>query len=397
MLSNRIQNIAPSMTLELVSRVAQMRSQGIDVISLSVGEPDFGTPENICNAAKAAIDAQNTKYTPVSGIGELRQAICDKLQKDNSVDYKLNEICVGIGAKQPLVNAVLTLCQAEDEVILPTPCWVSYIEMIKLAGATPVLVPCLEEEGFLLNLSAIHAHLTPRTKAILINTPNNPTGAVYTKESLIELANLAQENDFYIISDEVYEKLIYGDQKHFCIASLSDKIRERSVIINGVSKAYAMTGWRIGYAAANAEIIKGMGALQGHTTSNTCSIAQYAALEALRGPQGSVEAMRQEFDKRRCFLADRLNAMPNISCVKSEGAFYLMPNVAAYFSGTYQGKTIANSLDLSNYLLDNAKIAVVPGSAFEAPDNLRISYSNSMENLTKAMDRMEHALMQLQA
>lgn len=395
MLTKRIQNISPSMTLELTAKVADLRRQGIDIIAYNLGEPDFGTPENICKAAMAAIEAQKTKYTTVSGIAELREAICEKLLKDNHVTYAPNQICVGTGAKQPLVNAVLALCEEGDEVIVPTPCWVSYLEMVKLSGAAPVLVKNREEDGFALNIEGIKNAITPKTKAIMINTPNNPTGAVYTEKDLRALAALACEHDFYIISDEVYEKLIYESKTHFCIASISDEVKDRCVIINGFSKAYSMTGWRIGYAAGNAALIKGMSSLQGHTTSNTCSIAQYAALEALRGPQESLEIMRKEFDKRRKFLLERLNAMDGITCVNADGAFYLMPNVTSFYGKSYNGKTIRDSFDMADYLLEEARIAVVPGAAFEAPENLRISYSNSMECLINGMDRMEEALKKL--
>ena len=326
---------------------------------------------------------------------ELKEAICAKFLKDNNVVYKPNEICIGTGAKQPLVNAVLALCEEGDEVIIPTPCWVSYIEMVKLSGATPVLVQNREEDGFALNVEGIKKAITPKTKAIMINTPNNPTGAVYTKEQLTELAELACKHDFYIISDEVYEKLIYEGKKHFCVASISEEVKDRTVVINGVSKAYSMTGWRVGYAAGNAALIKGMTSLQGHTTSNTCSIAQYAALEAISGPQDSVESMRVEFDKRRKFLVERLNSMDGITCNNADGAFYLMPNMTAFYDKEWNGKKIADSFGMADYLLAEAKIAVVPGGAFESPDNIRIAYSNSMESLIEGMNRMEAALKKL--
>ena len=394
-LTQRIRNITPPATFALTARVAELRRQGVDVIAYNVGEPDFGTPKNICDAAKAAIDAQKTKYTVVSGIIELKEAICAKFERDNGIAYKPNEICVGTGAKQPLVNAVLALCEEGDEVIVPTPCWVSYLEMVKLAGAAPVIIRNREEDGFALNIEAIKKAITPKTKAIMINTPNNPTGAVYSKEQLTELAELACKHDFYIISDEVYEKLIYEGKKHFCIASISDEVRDRTVVINGVSKAYSMTGWRIGYAAGNAELIKGMGSLQGHTTSNACSIAQYAALEAISGPQDSVEMMRVEFDKRRKYLVDRLNSIEGITCNNADGAFYLMPNVTAFYDREWNGQKIKDSFGMADFLLAEARIALVPGGAFEAPDNLRISYSNSMENLIEGMDRLETALKKL--
>ena len=394
-LTQRIRNITPPATFALTAKVAELRRQGVDVIAYNVGEPDFGTPKNICDAAKAAIDAQKTKYTVVSGIIELKEAICAKFERDNGIAYKPNEICVGTGAKQPLVNAVLALCEEGDEVIVPTPCWVSYLEMVKLADAAPVIVRNLEEDGFALNIEAIKKAITPKTKAIMINTPNNPTGAVYSKEQLTELAELACKHDFYIISDEVYEKLIYEGKKHFCIASVSDEVRDRTVVINGVSKAYSMTGWRIGYAAGNAKLIKGMGSLQGHTTSNACSIAQYAALEAISGPQDSVEMMRVEFDKRRKYLVDRLNSIEGITCNNADGAFYLMPNVTAFYHKEWNGQKIKDSFGMADFLLAEARIALVPGGAFEAPDNLRISYSNSMENLIEGMDRLETALKKL--
>ena len=395
-LTKRVKNITPSLTLELTGKVQEMKRQGIDVISFGLGEPDFGTPENICNAAKKAIDAQKTKYTAIGGIAELKEAVCAKFARDNGVTYKPAEICIGTGAKQPLVNTVLALCEEGDEVLIPTPCYVSYVEMVKLAGATPVLVPSLEKDGFQLNMPAIRAAVTDKTKAIMINTPNNPTGAVYSKETMEALGALAVEKQFYIISDEVYEMLTYDGTKHFSIASVSEEVKKLSVVINGFSKAYSMTGWRCGYAAASADIIKAITALQGHTTSNTCSITQWAAVEALNGPQDSIEVMRQEFDKRRKFLLERLNQIPGISCVNAEGAFYLMPNVTSFYGKHVDGKEIKDSFDLANYLLEEAKINIVPGGAYESPDNMRISYSNSMEALKEGMNRMETALARIQ-
>lgn len=395
MLSARALAIAPSATLEITNKVLRLRRSGVDIISMNAGEPDFGTPENICRAAVEAISLQRTKYTSVSGIPELRDAICEKLEQDDHVSYTPEEISVGTGAKQPLCNAVLALCGEGDEVLLPTPCWVSYVEMVKLAGATPVLVPNREEDGFALNVDAIAAAITPRTKAILINTPNNPTGAVYTRRALEQLAELACRHDFSIISDEVYEKLVYDGAEHICPASLSEDARRRTVVINGFSKAYAMTGWRVGYAAGDREVIRAINAIQGHATSNTCSVAQYAAVEALRGPQDSVEAMRREFDRRRLYLLERLGRMPGVSCADVRGAFYLLPNIASFYGRQWQGKTLKDSFDVADFLLDEAHIAVVPGGAFDAPNHLRIAYSNSMEQLQEGMDRMEAALARL--
>ena len=395
-LSKRIQNIAPSATLAFTDRVAEMRGKGIDVIAFNVGEPDFDTPENIRKAGCAAIESGKTRYTPAAGIADLRKVIAEKLLRENGMKYDPAAISVGTGAKQPLCNTVLALCEEGDEVILPTPCWVSYVEMIKLAGAKPVLVPTSEKNGFQLDVAAIEKAVTDKTVAILINTPNNPTGAVYSEETLRALAKVALDHDLMVISDEVYEKLTYNGKKHFSIGSISPEMQEHTVTINGVSKAYAMTGWRIGYAAGPLPLIKGINKLQGHATSNPCSISQYASVEAIGGPQDSVEKMRVEFDRRRQMLVKKLNEMPGISCADADGAFYLMPNVSAYFGKTApDGTVIKDDVALADYLLNTAHIAVVQGSAFEYPASVRISYSNSFEALTEGMRRMEEALAQL--
>ena len=396
MLSRRVRNMKPSVTVELTAKVADLRSKGIDVIAFNVGEPDFSTPDNINHAAKVAIDEGFTKYTAVAGILELRKAICKKLKDDNGIEYKPNEILVSTGAKQALVNAVLTICDLGDEVILPTPCWVSYIEMIKLAESTPVLVETDEKNGFQLDMKKIREAITDKTKAIILNTPNNPTGAVYSEECLRELGELAVKHNFYIISDEIYEKLIYNGKKHISIASFSPEIKKNTIIINGLSKAYAMTGWRIGYAAGPEDIISGMNSLQGHMTSNTNSITQKAAVEALLGPQENIEYMRLKFDERREYLIERLRSIKDISCANADGAFYFMPNVSKVFGKKYNGRIIKDSVDVAAFLLEVAHIAVVPGADFESPNNIRISYSNSMENIKEAMDRMEKALAKLE-
>jgi aspartate aminotransferase len=392
MISRRIKNMAPSATVELTAKVGELKRQGIDIISFNVGEPDFNTPNNINEAGKKSIDDGFTKYTAAAGIPELREAICKKLKEDNGVEYKPSQISVGTGAKQSLVNAILTICDDGDEVILPTPCWVSYIEMIKLAQGTPVLVSTDEKNGFQLDIDKIKSAITDKTKAILLNTPNNPTGAVYSQEALREIGELAVKHNFYVISDEVYEKLVYDDEKHVCIASLSPEIKEKTIVINGFSKAYAMTGWRIGYGAGADIIIKGMNALQSHMTSNTNSITQKAAIEALAGPQDAIEYMRQKFDERRKYLVNRLRSMENIECADAKGAFYLMPNVSKLYGKEHSGRVLKNSMDIASFLLDVAHIAVVPGDAFESPENIRISYSNSLENIIEGMNRMERAL-----
>ncbi|WP_330397340.1 pyridoxal phosphate-dependent aminotransferase [Maledivibacter halophilus] len=392
MLTKRVKNMKPSATVELTAKVLDLKRQGVDVIALNVGEPDFNTPENVCRIGKKAIDEGFTKYTTVSGTVELREAICKKLLEDNKIKYSPKEIIVSTGGKQVLINAVLALCEEGDEVLLPTPCWVSYIEMIKLAGSKPVLIKTEEEDEFQLNIQKIKEAITDKTKAIIINTPNNPTGAVYTEETLRELGQLAVKHDFYIISDEIYEKLVYDGCKHISIASFSSEIKEKTIVVNGFSKAYAMTGWRLGYGAGPAEVIKGMTSLQGHMTTSANSISQMAAVEALEGPKESIDYMRTQYDKRRKYLLDRLNKMKDIRCSQARGAFYLMPNISSLFGKSYKGEIIKDSKDVANFLLDKAHIAVVPGEAFEAPENVRISYSNSLEKIKEAMDRMEKAL-----
>jgi len=392
MLSKRIKNMKPSATLGITAKVAELKKQGIDVIAFNVGEPDFDTPEHVGEAAKKAIDEGFTRYTPVSGILELKEAICKKLKDDNDLEYASNQITVSTGAKQALVNVLLTICNPGDEVILPIPCWVSYIEMIKLAESIPVLVPTEEEKGFQLDVVKVKEAITDKTRAIILNFPNNPTGAVYSEDILRKIGELAVKYDFYIISDEIYEKLIYDGEKHISIASLSEEIKEKTIVINGLSKAYAMTGWRLGYAAGPEKIIKGMNSLQGHMTSNANSITQKAAIAALTGPQDVVEQMRRQFDIRRKYLVDRLKHMDNIECAEPKGAFYVMPNITKFFGKEYKGKVVEDSSDFAGFLLEEAHIAVVPGAAFEAPGNIRIAYSNSLENIREGMDRMEKAL-----
>jgi len=394
MISERIKRMTPSATIELEGTVEELKAAGVKVISLNAGEPDFNTPDHIVKACEKAIEEGKTRYTSVTGIKQLRDAICKKLQRDNNVSYDPSQIVVSTGAKQALDNAVMTICNPGDEVIIPIPCWVSYVEMVKLAEGIPVLVDT-NPENFQLNLDAIEKAITPKTRAVVINTPNNPTGAVYTEESLRALGNLAVKHDFYVISDEVYEKLVYNDKKNVCIASLSEEIKEHTILINGLSKAYAMTGWRIGYSASPLDIAKGISSLQGHTTSNSTTFVQWAGLEALSGPSDTIEFMRAKFNERRRYLVERLNAMPHVTCLNADGAFYLMPNISYYFGKHYGNRVINNSVDFCSYLLEEARIAVVPGSAFEAPNSVRIAYSNSLESIKEGMDNMEKVLVKL--
>ena len=393
-LAERMKKFSGSPTSALIAKVAELKRQGKDIISLNVGEPDFGTPDYIKVAGMKAIADNFTKYTPGNGILELRQAIVKKLKEDNGLDYTVNEVTTAVGAKQAIASAMMVIAGPGDEVLLPIPCWVSYTEMIRLAGATPVCVPVLQV-NYELDLDAIRAAITPRTKAIVICTPNNPTGAVYSEESLRELVDLAVKHDFFIVADEIYEKMVYDGAKHFSVASISREVWERTITVNGFSKAYAMTGWRIGYAAARADVIKGIMAVQSQTTSATSAISQKAALAALQGSQHDMQVMVEEFKRRKDYVVQRLNAIEGITCPDVKGAFYVYPDVQPYLGKRFGDKVFENAVDLCQYLLDEALISTVPGEAYNVPGKIRISYSNSMENLEKALDRMEQALKQL--
>ncbi len=390
MLSEIVKNITPSATCELEGVVADMENAGIDVIELNAGEPDLATPSNIVDACTKAMKAGKTKYVNVTGIAQLRKAICRKLKRDNHVEYQPSQICVSTGAKQALNNAVLAVTNPGDEVIIPMPGWVSYVEIVKLVGAVPVCVEC--KSDYQLDLDAIEKAITSKTAAIIINTPNNPTGAVYDRKSLEKLVELAVKNNFYIISDEVYEKLIYGDSKHECVASFSKEAYDHSIIINGMSKAYCMTGWRIGYSAAPAEIAAGISAIQGHTTSNSTTFVQWAAIEALDHNDATIQEMVKEFSKRRDYTYERLTAIRGVKCNNVEGAFYLLPDVSFYFGKGDGKRIIQDSFDFCDYILKEARVAIVPGAAFMAPNMVRIAYTNSMEKIKEGMDRMEEAL-----
>lgn len=395
MVSKRIKEMIPSVTLAQSEKIAVLKKQGISVIGFNIGEPDFNTPDNIIRKAEEAFKLGYTKYTPASGSIELREEICKKFKRDYNLDYSINEVIVSSGAKQSLTNVLMAIVDPGDEVIVPTPCWISYIEMIKLTGGVPVLVSMDESNGFDLDIEKIAAKINNKTVAILINSPNNPTGAVYKKGDLEALGRLAIKNNFYIISDEIYEKLVYEGESNCCTASISPEIKEKTITINGVSKSYAMTGWRIGFAVGPKEVIKAMSDYQGHTTTSPNSPAQYASIEALRHSDVFIEEMRKEFDKRRQFIVKRLNEIPGIDCFSPKGAFYVMPNIKNFYGKSYNGFTIQNPADMCDYLLEESRIAVVTGAAFLAPDNIRISYSNSIENIKEGMDRMEEALAKL--
>ncbi|MBP2638782.1 MAG: aspartate aminotransferase [Firmicutes bacterium] len=390
-LSERLNNVDANVGAEFRSQMESFKRSGRPVIALNIGEPDFKTPEHISQAAINAIEAGFTKYTSVEGIYDLRVAICDKLKNENQIEYSPDDIVVSTGAKQALANALLAICGKGDEVIIPIPCWGSYPEMVKLVQATPVFVDVEENGNFVLAADKIREAITDNTKALLLTNPHNPTGMVYDETLLLEIGRLAIEYDFYIIADEIYEYLTY-EKNCVSIASISAAIKARTITINGLSKSYAMTGWRVGYAAGPKAVINGMRLIQSYTTSNMNSISQKAALAALLGPKNSITQMAQEFDRRRRYVLQRINAMSGLSCVKPQGAFYIMINVSQYFGKSYQDFFIRNSTDFVMFILDQANVLLTPGEVFQAPNYVRLSYSNSMVNLERAMDKLDNAL-----
>ncbi|MHB8917303.1 MAG: pyridoxal phosphate-dependent aminotransferase [Desulfocucumaceae bacterium] len=394
-LASRALNISPSPTLSIDAKAKKMASEGLDVVNFGVGEPDFDTPAHIKQAAVEAINKGMTKYTPVAGTDRLRSAIAKKLKEDNGLEYQPSQIVVSAGAKHSLYNAFQVLCQEGDEVILPAPYWVSYLEQIKLSGGVPIIVQTRASNGFKLTLEELESVLTRRTRLIVLNSPSNPTGSVYTRSELEALGEVLARQGVGIISDEIYEKLVYDGTEHISIASLSPELKDLTVVINGVSKSYAMTGWRIGYAAAPQAVAKAMADLQSHSTSNPTSIAQAASVEALEGPQEPLTEMVGEFNRRRDYMLERINAVPGLSCGRPGGAFYLFPDMSGYIGREYKGIKIEGSKDLAAVLLDEVQVAVVPGIAFGDDCCFRLSYATSMERITEGMDRIEKLLAQI--
>lgn len=394
-LSRRARNLKPSPTLAINAKAKALQAQGIHVISFGAGEPDFDTPENIKEAAIKAIKEGFTKYTPVGGIDELKDAIIKKFQRDNGLIYKRSEILVSCGGKHSFYNLAQAIFDQGDEVIIPSPYWVSYPPMVALAEANPVILETKEEDEFKLRIEELKKAITPRTKALVLNSPSNPTGSVYTKEDLEKIAELALEKNFFVISDEIYEKIVYDDFKFISIASLGEEIKKKTIIVHGVAKTYAMTGWRIGYTAGPEEIISAMSNIQSQSTSNPTSISQKASVEALLGPQDEVKSMVSEFEKRRNYIVQRLNEIPGVHCLKPMGAFYVFPNFSSYYGQSYQGRKISNSTELADYFLEVARVAVVPGIEFGADQFLRLSYATSMEDIKEGLDRIEEALKRL--
>ena len=394
-LSRKAQAIEPSLTLAITAKAKEMKEKGIDVISFSAGEPDFNTPKNIINAAIKAMEDGNTKYTSVNGILQLREAICKKFKDDNGLEYNPSQIVVSTGAKQSLANTFLAILNPGDEVIVSTPYWVSYPELIKLADGKPVFVEGDEKSNYKFTKENLEKAVTAKTKAIVLNTPNNPTGTIYNKEELEVIADFAKKYDIIIISDEMYEKLIYDNENHISIASLSKDAYERTIVINGLSKSYAMTGWRIGYCAASEKIAKLMISIQSHVTSNVCSITQYAALEALNGPQDKITKMINEFEKRRNYMINRIESIDNLSIVKPKGAFYIMINIENCLGKEINGKILNDSMEFCASLLENEKLAVIPGKAFGLNNYIRVSYATSMEAIKEGLNRIESFIKKL--
>ena len=379
-ISERAAQLTPSLTLSIDSKAKAMKAEGIDVCGFGAGEPDFDTPEHIKRAAIEALEAGFTKYTPNAGIPELRQAIADKLAADNGLNYRAGQVVVSNGAKHACYNAILATCQPGDEVIIPAPYWVSYPDMVRLVGAEPVIVPTSERNAWKMRPEDFENAMTPRTKMLIMNSPGNPTGSVYTREELEAIVNVAAEEDIYVLSDEIYEKLVYDDVKHVSIASLSKEAYDLTITVNGFSKSYAMTGWRLGYLAAPDAVVRAVDSIQSHTSSNPSSFSQYGALAALKGDQQPLADMREEFDMRRNYMFDRLSKISNITAVKPQGAFYILVNISQL------GLTSQNFADR---LLSKANVAVVPGAAFGDDRTVRFSYATSLDVIKKGLDRFQ--------
>lgn len=390
-LSRKNLAISPSPTLSIDAKFKQMIADGADVVGFGAGEPDFDTPQHIKQAAIQAIENGATKYTPAAGTLALRKAIAKKFREDNGLDYEPAQIVVSNGAKHSLVNAMMAVLNPGDEVLIPSPYWVSYPEMVKIADGVPKYIETSEENSFKFTPAQLEDAITPKTKVLILNSPSNPTGMIYTRDELVKIADICVKNNIIVISDEIYEKLIY-EGEHISIASLGDEIKDLTITINGVSKSYAMTGWRIGYAAANPKIAKIMANLQSHAASNPNSIAQAAAIAALEGSQDEVESMRRVFEERKRHMVKRINSIEGVSCMEPQGAFYIMMNITRLIGKTISGTVIDGSDTFAEALLDNAKVAVVPGSGFGADGFVRWSYATSVDNINKGLDRLEEFL-----
>ncbi len=391
-ISDKSKQVTPSSTLALTAKINAMVADGLDVVKFGAGEPDFDTPDHIKSAAVEALNQGFTKYTPVAGITELREAIVDKFERDNGLSYEANQVIVSCGAKHTIYNILQAICNPGDEVIFAAPYWVSYIEMVKLADATPIVINTTPDQNFALTPDQIKPAVTEKTKAIIICSPSNPTGTTYSTESLQMIAELAVEHQFYLISDEIYEALLYDGAKHRSLASFGDAVKSLTFVVNGVSKAYSMTGWRIGYTAGPEDAIKAMSKIQSHSTSNPTSIAQRAALAAITGSQEPVVEMVKAFQKRRDLICQRLDNIDGVEYVRPQGAFYIFPDFSAHYGRTINGHSINSSQELATYFLDEAKVGAVPGDGFGADNHMRFSFATSEIEINRGLDRIQKAL-----
>lgn len=394
-LSKKAQKVKPSSTLAITAMAKEMRAKGMDVVGFGAGEPDFNTPENINQAAIEAIQQGFTKYTPASGIQELKEAVCAKFKRFNHLDYKPSQIVISNGGKHSLTNTFQILLNPGDEVIIPAPYWLSYPEIVKLADGVPVYIRGDKSQGYKISGAQLEEAITDKTKALVLNTPSNPTGMVYNRKELEEIAEVVVKHDIYVVSDEMYENLIYGEREHISIASLGEEIYKRTITCSGLAKSYAMTGWRIGYTGSSEEIAKLMGSIQSHQTSNPNSIAQKAAVEALNGPQETPAQMKAEFDRRRRYMCERISEMPGISTLEPEGAFYVFVDCSQIIGKKYKDTVIDSAAAFADILIRDFAVAVVPCADFGFDDHIRLSYAISLEMIEKGLDKMEELLCQL--
>ena len=381
--------IAPSATLAISAKAKQMKAEGIDVVNFGVGEPDFATPENVKEAGIQAIRDNKTKYTPAAGVLELRKAICKRMKEDLDLDYEPSQVVVASGAKHSVYLALMVCCDPGDEVVVAAPYWLSYAEMIRMAGAVPVEVRAQASANFKITAEQLEAAITDKTKMFMLNSPSNPTGMVYTREELEALAAVCEKHGIYVLADDIYCNLVYDGIEYTSIASVSPAMKEQCIVVNGVSKSYAMTGWRVGYTLSNTTVAKAMASYASHSTGAPATMAQWAAIEALEGDQSSVEAMRQQFEERRNHLVERMNQIVGVSCIKPQGAFYVMMEMSGFVGKTMYGHVIQDDADFAALFLEKALVATVPCAAFAAPNYLRWSYATSMENIDKGLDRLE--------
>ena len=388
-IASRMSAIAPSLTLAISAKAKAMKAAGENVVSFGVGEPDFNTPAHIIEAAKAALDAGQTKYTPSSGLMPLRKAICEKFKKDNGLEYEPSQIIVSNGAKHSIFNACYAILDEGDEVIIPEPYWLTYPEVVKVCGGVPKYLSCKKENKYKFSAEELKAAITPKTKMLIFNSPSNPTGAVYNEEETRAIAAVCEEAGIFVLADEIYEKLCYNGVKPFSIAKCSEKMKDLTITVNGVSKTYAMTGWRIGYLAAPKDVAKAIDSFQSHATSNACSISQYATIEALNAPEAEIQAMVDVFDKRRAKLLDLIAGIDGVQAVEPDGAFYVMVVVGGLYGKSYQGKKLTNSIEFADALLESEKVATIPGISFGADDCLRLSYSLSEADIEEGLKRIK--------